>query len=477
MKHSSYSDGSIPPIPVVLKHIMYSVLLDLEECGLKIEEIDDFEAELSDSLGNSEGLTYSCDHCDFTTSTLDILKRHQVYVHDEEKYPWDLCEFPTSYKSRLNSHNKTAGGLIYSCDQCDFESIKSSALLKHKESVHNDSEETINRRLQCDQCEKSFSLPRSLKDHKLRIHEGVTFNCNQCDYKGSRKSLSRHKNKFHEEKFKCDQCDFLGPQAKYLKEHIEVQHMGLRYHCDQCEASFSVTRNLNQHIKEVHQEKTLLCDQCHFTTNHNHALQHHIKAMHLKIFSCAECDVVYKNGRSLQDHMEKIHSISPDTKALSRYNEKKWHMCDKCPFKTKWKTGLSNHMDELHGTNEYSCDECDYKTMLPKEFKKHWGYRHDHSTKRFPCDQCHYSATYLHVLKTHIQGVHEGVKYPCDLCDYKGRKADVIKHKNNIHKKIRIPCDFCTSTFATEDALRLHKKSKHPDEYVKYARTKKSSTP
>ena len=151
-------------------------------------------------------------------------------------------------------------------------------------------------------------------------------------------------------------------------------------------------------------------------------------------------------------------------------------MCDKCPFKSGWQGHLKTHMENKHGTEILSCDLCDYKTMLPIEFKKHWGYRHDPSVKRYPCDQCHYSATFVHALKLHIQIVHEGVKYPCDMCEYQGStKADVMKHRNNIHKKIKHPCDLCNLIYTTDSALRHHRKQKHPVEYVKYARAKKNT--
>ena len=179
----------------------------------------------------------------------------------------------------------------------------------------------------------------------------------------------------------------------------------------------------------------------------------------------------------LQKHLENKHSDSPKLTNSIKRPTTKWYMCDKCPFKTGWYPHLKTHMDNLHGTKVFSCDLCDYTTLLPKEFKKHWGYRHDLSTKRYPCEQCHFSATFVHGLKTHIKMVHEGIKFPCDLCDYKGsRQDDVRKHKKNIHDKIRIPCDYCDLTYSTECALRTHKKTKHPDKYVKYARIKKSIT-
>ena len=54
-------------------------------------------------------------------------------------------------------------------------------------------------------------------------------------------------------------------------------------------------------------------------------------------------------------------------------------------------------------------------------------------------------------------------------------KADVLKHKKHVHDKVRMPCDFCELTYADPGGLRYHMKLKHPDEYVRYARMKKTS--
>ena len=250
--------------------------------------------------------------------------------------------------------------------------------------------------------------------------------------------------------------------------------MGIIHNCEHCESSFASSRKLKEHIKENHEEKTLLCDQCHFTTNTNYILQNHIDTVHLKKYYCEPCNMTFPRDYFLQKHLENKHSDSPKPTNSIKRPTTKWYMCDKCPFKTGWYPHLKTHMDNLHGTKVFACDLCDYTTLLPKEFKKHWGYRHDPDSKRFPCDQCHYSATFVHALKKHNELVHEGIRYPCDLCNYKGSKDDVRKHKRNIHDKIKIPCDHCNLTYSTECALRTHKKKKHPDKFVKYARLKKN---
>ena len=144
------------------------------------------------------------------------------------------------------------------------------------------------------------------------------------------------------------------------------------------------------------------------------------------------------------------------------------HETPQCQDKCYIYPWLKDHMDNLHGTKQFSCDLCEYTTLVPKEFKKHWKFRHDpSSSSRIPCDQCHFSATRADTLKKHIQIMHENVRYPCDQCGFKGKsKTSVLEHKQKVHENLKLPCDLCKGVYPTSNALKLHKRRMHPDEYV-----------
>ena len=162
-----------------------------------------------------------------------------------------MCDFSSTTGSYLNKHKKAVHlGIKYPCDQCDFKTAKESALNYHKYSVHGDKSV----RHQCHLCPRSFLIACWLKDHIKFAHEGFRFHCQLCDFSGSRKALLRHKRSIHEQRYKCEHCDYNGSTLKYLQEHTESKHLGIRYNCDQCVASFGSTRNLNQHIKLIHGE-------------------------------------------------------------------------------------------------------------------------------------------------------------------------------------------------------------------------------
>ena len=110
-----------------------------------------------------------------------------------------------------------------------------------------------NTRFRCDMCEKHYKHQKHLKDHKLRIHEGVRYQCDQCQYRATQKShLIEHKNIQHEGvskpfKFRCDQCDYKARQKGNLNRHKQAIHEGVLYYCDQCDYIVKYKDILDKH--------------------------------------------------------------------------------------------------------------------------------------------------------------------------------------------------------------------------------------
>ena len=71
---------------------------------------------------------------------------------------------------------------------------------------------------------------------KKTFHEGVKYQCRQCDYLASSVgSLAEHKMTVHEGvKYRCRQCNHQTILESYLAQHKRAVFEGVRYPCGQC---------------------------------------------------------------------------------------------------------------------------------------------------------------------------------------------------------------------------------------------------
>ena len=75
-------------------------------------------------------------------------------------------------------------------------------------------------------CKYIAAQKRYLREHRQAVHEGIKYPCEMCDHKGSTKSN--------------------------LKKHILVKHTNEKYPCHQCEYLALSTHDLGNHNSEVH---------------------------------------------------------------------------------------------------------------------------------------------------------------------------------------------------------------------------------
>jgi len=79
-----------------------------------------------------------------------------------------------------------------SCTDCSHSSVKRTDVAMHILTKH------VDMRLKCDECSMIFNGLHPLQYHKRAIHEGLSFSCVICPYKGStRTNLRKHVTKHH----------------------------------------------------------------------------------------------------------------------------------------------------------------------------------------------------------------------------------------------------------------------------------------
>ena len=259
----------------------------------------------------------------------------------------------------------------YECDQCDKTFTEMRKLREHLQT-HNEI-----RLLQCGLCDKAFQRKSHLVEH-LRIHTGEKpFKCDQCDRAFTHKgNLTQHLRTHSGEKpFQCDHCDRAFTQKGDLTQHLRTHSGEKPFQCDQCDKAFARKSNLIQHLRTHSGEKPFHCDQCDKTFAQKHCLTSHLRT-HTgeKPFQCDQCDKSFAWNHDLTRH-------------LRTHSREKPFQCDQCDKAFAWKHYLTSHLRTHSGEKPYVCDQCDKsftrKRTLTDHLRSHSG------EKPFQCAVCH----------------------------------------------------------------------------------------
>ena len=95
--------------------------------------------------------------------------------------------------------------------------------------------------------------------------------CNICQKEFSNSvNLNGHVRKHHKSTnifFNCDKCEFISPSKKYLKEHNQSVHLGIKINCNMCDYQTGLKSNLNSHISSTHKIRSKVkCKYCTYET-------------------------------------------------------------------------------------------------------------------------------------------------------------------------------------------------------------------
>lgn len=173
------------------------------------------------------------------------------YVCDVAK-----CFKPYSDWRNFQNHRKTVHLInpsVIRCDQCDAVFYKSWSYAYHVKSVHS-------KHLQCNYCEQTFVMERSLEAHVARKHldePQVASASSAAKSSGGRNSKYEHliREYFRVEsdgRFACLKCDRLITRRNNAIAHAKMMHMHVRdFVCEVCSKKFFHRGDLNTHMRLV----------------------------------------------------------------------------------------------------------------------------------------------------------------------------------------------------------------------------------
>lgn len=305
---------------------------------------------LRERTGNSDDFssTTNSTHCTVTRDKVHVLSGQNEKISDVRERNDENFHQSSNHVARVaNMHLKKSSKKRVQCSQCDKSFSQISHLNVHVASVHDKKKPH-----KCTQCDKGFSQSSNMRRHIATVHEKTTLHrCSQCEKRFSLKSnLKAHILTVHGKvtPYKCTLCDKEFPYRSTLKVHIASVHEKKKPHkCPHCDKSFSQGSGLNSHVSRIHdKKKSFRCTQCKKNFSQKSHMLSHINVVHMKLkthkCSFSECGQTF----SQRAHLNRHHATCHD--------DAKPHRCRFCSYTFVREHALKTHIDKVHCGESHS---------------------------------------------------------------------------------------------------------------------------
>ncbi|XP_065222016.1 zinc finger protein 91-like isoform X2 [Planococcus citri] len=244
----------------------------------------------SDTEVANEEEPYKCTSCDKVFTASDILDSHSA-IHSLARpfKGWNpSLGFKSGYsKLLLEQYIREKTDVSFYCAHCDVRFGNKDVLAGHIRQRHFGE---LCKRFEYTTCEKSYSLERQLKLHKLVEHS-------------------------HKKDGNLDHNMNNQINSNQDTPRVDISAVNGRqksYNCDEskCDKTFAFRSNLKKH-KLTHASKNLFkCSFCSNNFKHRFARRLHAQKYHEKYarIQCAHCDKQCYSKHSIFIHLEKCHS-------------------------------------------------------------------------------------------------------------------------------------------------------------------------
>ncbi|XP_013163325.1 PREDICTED: zinc finger and BTB domain-containing protein 41-like [Papilio xuthus] len=289
--------------------------------------------------------THRCPICSISLASVESFSEH--CKRHFKRYECVICQKRTLDKKAIEQHFYTTHEISLKKYQCNLCGKISNSIDSHR--YHRDSHKS---RVQCTDCEKTFSHRAGLVNHRLAVHElQNTFPCTICDKVFRwRTSLKRHLEK-HDTKTKatnsgaafCVTCSIEFSSICSYKRHLRnsLKHVSrdqLKFICDHCNKRFADKTKLRDHIEDKHLHKVYNCHICNKATKNRVGLDQHIRYVHRDRPNnkmCHYCGKGFPTKVQLESHIRTHTGERP-------------FICEYCPTTFSQKSNLYKHNRQVH---------------------------------------------------------------------------------------------------------------------------------
>ena len=286
-----------------------------------------------------------CDICNKVV-TMRLFHKHMLKLHGIKgsyEVPCYWCKKSYSTVTYLDHITRAHLYGMFSCEKCSFVGNVAGDLVNHVNANH----ERVTS-AKCPSCKKDHPIEILEAEYKKCIHNLYYFErmCSDCGktLKGGKKALGKHKNFHCSERPKqthfCDKCGKTFTTPKSLRNHIKVAHENFVFQCELCPMTFKNKSQVHSHKLVAHStdpkyqckfcgkrsrslnerksherrcgklEPTFQCSFCEKKLSTPFGLKVH-ERQHTgeKPFKCTVCEAAFTSLGGLQQHERGVHKM------------------------------------------------------------------------------------------------------------------------------------------------------------------------
>ena len=268
------------------------------------EFINDYDEEEEEEDFDPKAIT--CRFCPRQFTKRKCLAKHE-YLHQTDPDNPKLLKLNKKRRKKKvasgPSKSKPKGN--YQCDKCSCTFRVYSALERHLEA-HLLSATVPN---PVSHAEEIAGL------QTIELKDGKIMRCTKCDVAYNTYGMYRlHMQQYHEKSLNCEDCGKKFTLPNTLKKHRLNYHTQFPKTCDDCGQFCATKDDFKAHLASVHgegiKENTVPCEICGKMVKNKYILKQHVKLVHEKKggqFPCDQCGKVMKSKASLEYH-SKVHT-------------------------------------------------------------------------------------------------------------------------------------------------------------------------
>ena len=289
--------------------------------------------------------------------------------------------------------------------------------------------------------------------HKLWVHLGYQFSCNDCGKKfhgkKGKKEIQIH--------WKAEHSKSVKPPQKFQPDgHIDIEH---EFPCSLCNYKSQDEHDFKNHTESAH-VKSYDCSLCGFKNNSKSKFNSHLKDH--KHYQCLNCKNYFHGLKSKT--LFKMHlQNSEEDVSKNRCNGQNEITCDICKFKCSEEDTFNTHFELEHeqkNSESHACSICNFKAPSIAKLIYHLK---THSKRKFSImntdeittesqpnssNDMNCETTLAELQKNHPGSSEKSLQ--CPKCSFKTS----FKHNLDRHINFHNDCSYCGKVFLGSNGKR-----------------------